>query len=103
MIHSPGLNEDKAISSPIHEAVEDLLLAGFFEVDAELVAFDGFDAAVAEFEVEHSFTDGVLRSPAVVGGAGDEVAVDGEGAGAAAVLALGSCALPAGGFVDAVE
>ena len=51
----------------------------------ELVAFDALDPAVAELQVEHPFTDGVFAAAAVVGRAGDEVAVDGEGAAAFAV------------------
>src|SRR3569832_1470462 len=44
--------------SPLaHEAIERLLLAGLFEVAAELVAFDLFDAAVAELQVEYPFTN----------------------------------------------
>src|SRR6185312_345994 len=46
---------------------------------------------------------GIFAAAAVVGRAGDEVAVDGERAAAAAVLGLGAGALPAGGLVDAVE
>src|SRR5438128_2031946 len=78
-------------ASPLaHKTVEHLLLAGLLEIDAQLVALDLLDAAVAELQVEHPFTDAVLAAAAIVGGAGDEVAVDGQRAAAAAVLGLGA-------------
>ncbi len=40
------------LSNPLHKPVQHALLPGAVEVDGELVAFDGGDVAVAEFEVE---------------------------------------------------
>src|SRR5262245_29914728 len=38
----------------LHEAVDDLLLAGLVEVDGQLVALDAADGAVAELDVENA-------------------------------------------------
>src|ERR1043166_958712 len=41
-------------SRPAHEIVDHAFLAGFVEIDGELVAFDAAHEAVAEFLVEHA-------------------------------------------------
>src|SRR5690606_2601582 len=57
-----------------------------------------------EFEVEDAFAEGEGGFVvADINGAGDQIAVNGHWAGALATGLLGAGALPAGGFVDALE
>ena len=79
---------------PLHKTIQHLLRPGLLEINRELVAFGGRYGSVAEFEVEDAFADGVGGGWA--GGAGDEVAVYGDGAGALASRLLALGALPAG-------
>src|ERR1700736_3151446 len=61
---------------PLHEAIHHALLAGFVELDGELVAVHRGDIAVAELEVEHAVADREAGSRAAR--AGDQLALDGE-------------------------
>ena len=91
-------------SRRLHKTVHHLLRPRLFKLDAELVAFDLGDGAIAEFEVEDAFAHG--KGGAVVAevdGTGDEVALDGQRAAALATGLVGAGALPAGGFIDAFE
>src|SRR5687768_8327681 len=89
----------------LHEAVEHLLPPGLLEINGELVALDRIDLAVAEFQVEDAFADPVGGAAAVVGGAGDEFALDGQRprAAAAAVAGLLPGAFPARRLVQRLE
>src|SRR5471032_1755751 len=55
-----------SLSRPLHEAVDDLLLAGLLEGDGELVALDAGHLAVAELDVEHPFAALVDAGPRLV-------------------------------------
>jgi hypothetical protein len=69
-------------SSCLNEAVEDLLAAGFLEVDIELVAVDRGDGVAVELRVEHALAERELvglaaaAHPAVVVGFLPAAAVD---------------------------
>jgi len=71
-------------SHPLHETIHHALLAGFVEVDGQLVAVDGGDVAVAEFLVEDAVAEGEGGGGA--GGFGDELAFNGERQAARSVL-----------------
>jgi hypothetical protein len=60
---------------PLHKPVQHPLLPGLVEIDGELVAFDGDDVAVAEFQVEDAVADREGRR-GVGDGFGDEFALD---------------------------
>src|SRR5207302_979688 len=66
----------KASLHPLHEAIHHALLAGFVELDAELVAVHRGDIAIAELEVEHAVADREGGNRA--GRAGDQLTFDGE-------------------------
>src|SRR5215467_336048 len=68
-------------SHPSHPAIERLLLAGLVEQDGQLVALDRDHVAIAEFLMEHPIADRELGGRA--GRLGDQLALDGERAGAA--------------------
>src|SRR5215470_457131 len=68
-------------SHPPYKTIHDLLLARLVERDRELVAVDHDHVAVAELLVEHAIADRELGGRA--GRLGDELALDGERAGAA--------------------
>ena len=71
------LNQKKtrmARSHPLHKTIHHALLAGLVEMDGQLVAVDGGDVAVAEFQVKHALADREIRGRA--GGFGDQFAFD---------------------------
>jgi len=49
------------VSNPLHEPVQHALLAGLVEIDGELVALDGDDVAVAEFQMKDAVADREIR------------------------------------------
>jgi hypothetical protein len=65
-----------ALSNPLHKTIHHPLLPGPIELNRQLVAVDGTDVAVAEFQVEDAVADGKRRDGA--GGFGDQFAFDGE-------------------------
>src|SRR5665213_4418542 len=88
---------DNPCHPPFDEAVDDLLLAGFFEGHGELVAFGADDRAVAELLVEHAIAGGIAADVRRVGD-GDQAAFAFDHLGAArrpAGVAAGLGALPA--------
>src|SRR5579871_325205 len=68
----PG--DNRADSRPFHKAVDDFLLARFFEGDRELVAVDLHYVAVAELLVKHAVAKIEVRRRA--GGFRDQLAFD---------------------------
>src|ERR1700750_1492543 len=64
-------------SHPLHKTIHHPLFAGLVEADGELVAVDGGDVAVAEFQVEDAVAD--AEGGRGAGGFPDECAFDGEG------------------------
>src|SRR5208337_4226868 len=62
-------------SCPLHEIIDNALLARPVEHDGELVAVDGRDVAVSKFLVKHAVADSVVRDRA--GGLGNQLAFDG--------------------------
>src|SRR5271165_834760 len=70
-----GILPLRSPSRPLHEAVDNALLARPVEMDGELVAVNGGDIAVAEFLMKHALADDVVGDGA--GGLGDQLAFDG--------------------------
>ena len=52
-----GLRCGMSLSHPLHETIDDALLAGAVELDRQLVAVDGRDVAVAEFLVKDAVAE----------------------------------------------
>src|SRR5665647_2491755 len=78
--------------NPLHETIDDLLLAGLLEGDGELVAVDLHHMAVAELLVTHPDVQREFRSGA--GGFCDQLAFDRQGC----ALAAGEVAAPRSGI-----
>src|SRR5690606_9261332 len=74
-----GKRTNGRTSPALDEAVEHFFRPGLLEIDGELVALDGGDGAVAEFQVKHPLAQSIGRGR--TGGAGDQFAVDGQGSG----------------------
>src|SRR6185295_20014299 len=89
--------QSKGSSRPGHEGVDHSFLARLVEVDAELVAFDGGDDAIAEFLVEDALAAGIDRTLRVGGLDSVRLAFDQRwpGAHAAACRAIGLRPFPA--------
>src|SRR5262245_37580070 len=95
-VHGRGVCQNGSASHPPHKTIHHLLLTGLVERDGELVAVDHDDVAVAELLVEHAIADRKLGSRA--GRLGDQLALDGERAGAAGAGGAGHA--PDGGPVS---
>src|SRR5437870_4387998 len=72
--------QNGSVLHPPYPAIERLLLASLVEQDGQLVALDRDHVAIAEFLMEHPVADRELGARA--GRLGDELALDGERAGA---------------------
>src|ERR1043166_8032582 len=92
-------------SRPAHEIVDHAFLAGFVEIDGELVAFDAAHEAVAEFLVEHAVAARILRGGGIGSLHRECLRLDHGRPRARRALrrAIGLRPLPAGALIGAAE
>src|SRR5207249_11227408 len=88
--------QNGSVLHPPYPAIERLLLASLVEQDGQLVALDRDHVAIAEFLMEHPVADRELGARA--GRLGDELALDGERAGATGAREAASVLRRAAGF-----